>query len=213
DRFTPEAREQRRSGARKLYGYTEEQFIILLIGNDWKKKGVDTLIKAAKHLGDLHLRVLVVGSDDPGLYHSLMHESGMQDRVRFEKPRRDVLDFYAAADLYAGPSLEDAFNLPILEAMACGLPVIASVQAGASELIHDAETGLLLQNPQDHEELSELIGRIVGDPRLGVRLGEAASKHVRTHCNWDENAEQTSKALLAAFQGRRKTDSTAREGL
>jgi len=63
-----------------------------------------------------------------------------------------VLSFYAAADAYVAPSLEDAFGLPILEAMACGLPVIASVQAGASENVLDGATGYLLRDPMNHVE-------------------------------------------------------------
>jgi glycosyltransferase involved in cell wall biosynthesis len=83
------------------------------------------------------LRLLVVGSDDPIFFRPVILELRMQDRLRFEAPSGDVLFFYAAADLYVSPSLEDSFGPPILEAMACGLPVIASSHAGASEMIHD----------------------------------------------------------------------------
>jgi glycosyltransferase involved in cell wall biosynthesis len=86
--------------------------------------------------------------DDPNLYQPLLDQLALHDRVHFEKPSGGVLSFYAAADFYVGPSLEDAFNLPLLETMACGLPVIASVQAGASENVHDFETGLLLRDPR-----------------------------------------------------------------
>ena len=93
----------------------------------------------------------------------LLDQLALRDRVRFEKPSTDVLSFYAAADLYVGPSLEDAFNLPMLEAMACGLPVIASVQAGASENVRDNETGLLLLDPRDPVQLVRLIRRLFDD--------------------------------------------------
>ena len=92
--------------------------------------------------------MLVVGSDDPDLYRPSIDQLGLQGRVRFEKASKDVLSFYAAADLYVGPSLEDSFGLPILEAMACGLPVIASSNAGASEMIRDGETGFILGDPR-----------------------------------------------------------------
>jgi UDP-glucose:(heptosyl)LPS alpha-1,3-glucosyltransferase len=83
------------------------------------------------------IQLLVVGKDDPG------GQLPLDGRVRFLAPSADVLSFYAAADAYVAPSLEDAFGLPILEAMACGLPVIASVQAGASENALDGTTGYL----------------------------------------------------------------------
>lgn len=69
-------------------------------------------------------------------------------------PSADVLFFYAAADAYVAPSLEESFGLPIMEAMACGLPVIASVQSGASETIVDGETGYLLRDPLNNLELT-----------------------------------------------------------
>jgi len=68
-------------------------------------------------------------------YEALIRTSGISDRVHFLNPSSDVLQFYAAADAYVGPSLEDAYALPILEAMACGLPVVASSRAGVSEII------------------------------------------------------------------------------
>jgi len=139
-RFTPEARIAKRDVSRQSFSYAEHDFVLLLIGNDWKKKGLDTLLKALALLPDLPLYLLVVGSDDPNFYRPLLDRLGLQDRIRFERPSSDVLSFYAAADLYVGPSLEDAFNLPILEAMACGLPVIASANAGISEMIRDGET-------------------------------------------------------------------------
>ena len=94
--------------------------------------------------------------------------------MRFLVPSADVLSFYAATDAYVAPSLEDAFGLPILEAMACGLPVIASVQAGASENIIDGTTGYLLRDPMNHVELAELIRRLAGDRSAAQKVGAAA---------------------------------------
>lgn len=190
-RFTPEGRIAKRNMSRRSLSYSENDFVSLLIGNDWKKKGLDTLLMALASLIDLPLRVLIVGRDDPNFYRPLLNELALQDRVRFEKPSADVLSFYAAADLYVGPSLEDAFNLPMLEAMACGLPVIASVQAGASENIRDYETGLLLRDPRDPDQLVRLIRRLFDDAELRGRIGEAASRYVRDNCNWDRNVART----------------------
>jgi glycosyltransferase involved in cell wall biosynthesis len=194
-RFTPEERMAKRSASRQSFSYDEGDFVLLLIGNDWKKKGLDTLLKAIGLLKNLPLRLLVVGSDVPGFYRQLVDQFALSDRVRFEKPSMDVLFFYAAADLYVGPSLEDSFGLPILEAMACGLPVIASANAGASELIRDGETGFILCNPRDHSELASLIRRIQAGDSLRQSMGAAASRYVITNCSWDDNAEKTGQLL------------------
>ena len=201
-RFTPEARRARRGESRDFFQFHEREFVILLIGNDWKNKGLDSLLRALTNLMDLPLRALVVGSDDPGSYRSLIEQLGLRERIRFEKSSPDVLRFYAAADLYAGPSLEDAFNLPMVEAMACAIPVIASVHAGASEHIRDGETGFLLQNPQDSKQLAQLLRRTAGDPVLCLRVGAAASRYVLANCSWDSNVSQTKKFLENTVRSR-----------
>ena len=68
-------------------------------------------------------------------------------RVHFLPPRQDVEFYYAAADAYVGPSLEDTFALPPQEAMACGMPVIVSAENGTSEIITDGKDGLILGIP------------------------------------------------------------------
>jgi glycosyltransferase involved in cell wall biosynthesis len=204
-RFTPQARAAKRNISRQSVSYSENDFVLLLIGNDWKKKGLDGLLKALSLLADLPVRLLVVGSDDPDLYRPLLGQLALQDRVRFERPSMDVLSFYAAADLYVGPSLEDAFNLPILEAMACGLLVIASAHAGASEMIDDGGTGFILADPQDHVQLTHLIRKAYSDPTLRQRVGKAASRYVLANCGWNENAERTRKFLESALRWSSKT--------
>ena len=196
-RFSQSERVRRRPASREFFHFEENEFVLLLIGNDWKNKGLGALLKASASLMDLPLRVLVVGQDDPIFFQPLIEELQIQDRIRFESPSSDVLVFYAAADLYVGPSLEDSFGLPILEAMACGLPVIASACAGASEMIHDRETGFILYEPRDHLQLAQLIRRIYSDPTIRQDVAEAALRYVEVNCSWDQNAAATMEFLEA----------------
>jgi glycosyltransferase involved in cell wall biosynthesis len=192
--FFPGARLARRCDARKSFGFDDTNFILLLIGNDWKNKGLDQLLQAMTLLMALPFRLLVVGSDDPLLYDSTIRDSHLQDRVCFQPTCHDVLSFYAAADAYVGPSLEDAFALPVLEAMACGLPVIASARAGVSELIEDGRTGLILRLPEDSVELAALLKRLCEGMSLRQQLGEAAAQAAKEF-NWEKNAAETAKFL------------------
>lgn len=194
-RLTPQGRLAERKVSRQLFQYADQEFVLLFVGNDWKKKGLDALLKALDQLDELPFSLLVRGADDPGLYQNLLEKLGLRDRVRFEKSRPEVLPFYAAADLCVAPSLEDGFNLPIVEAMACGLPVIASAQAGASELIRDGETGFILHDPRDHLQLAHLIRRLYADEQLRQTMADAASQHVLKNCGWDENKEKTREFL------------------
>jgi UDP-glucose:(heptosyl)LPS alpha-1,3-glucosyltransferase len=194
-RYSESIRVRRRIAARTSLDFGEDEFVVLLIGNDWKKKGLNTLLRACAQLPDIPLRVLVVGSDDPALFLREVEELNIMNRVRFEKPSSDVMLFYAAADLYAGPSLEDSFSLPILEAMACGLPVIASANAGASEFIRDGQTGCILQEPRDHGQLANLIEKLYLDSALRTAMGEAASRSVGKGFSWDKNVAMTRQVL------------------
>lgn len=201
-RFCPETRLARRDLARESFGFTNADFVLLLIGNDWKNKGLDTLLQAMRLIQDLPFCLLVVGRDDPGLYASVLRKHGLQARVRLVPNSADVLSFYAAADVYVGPSLEDAFGLPILEAMACSLPVIASVRAGASEAIEDGQSGLLLQNPESADELSALLLRLFHDANLQQKLGRAAAQTAKRY-NWETNAARTKAFLSEAVRSHR----------
>jgi len=203
--FNSEARLARRSVSRQNLKLDPSDFVVLLIGNDWKKKGLDQLLRALA-LIEIPVQLLVVGKDDPGLYWSALRQLRLDDRVRFLAPSADVLSFYAAADTYAAPSLEDAFGLPILEAMACGLPVIASVQAGASEKIIDGATGYLLRDQMNHVELADLIRRLAGDRSAAQEIGAAAAQCVHSSVSWDQNVSATCEFLKNALASREIQD-------
>ena len=203
-RFTPKECLGRRVVMRRFFNYSDEDFVLLLIGNDLRNKGLDHLLQAVTLLSDLPLRLLVVSGDDPRIYQPWADKLSCQGKVRFASPSADVLAFFATADAYVGPSLEDAFGLPIVEAMACGLPVIASVHAGASELIRHGETGLLLSNPRDTSELAQLIRKIYADGSLRRRLGLAAAQHVQRNCSWDRNVEKTRDLLEGILRDRQQ---------
>jgi UDP-glucose:(heptosyl)LPS alpha-1,3-glucosyltransferase len=198
DFFSVTQRFARRTSTRQALGLAPEDFTLLLIGNDWKKKGLDGLLQALSLIGALPWRLLVVGSDARGPYEKIIADRNILDRVFFLTPSPDVMQFYAAADAYAGPSLEDAYGLPILEAMACGLPVIASSQAGASEIIQDGTNGIILRDPQDVQELSSKILSLAGDRDLCARLGAQASLTAQQH-TWSTNAQATRDWLEAVF--------------
>lgn len=202
-RFNVQARALQRNAARSRLGIAGSEFVILLIGNDWKKKGLDQLMKASSLLRELPIFLLVVGNDDVRPYSKLLRELDLQDRVRFHPPQKDVVAFYAAADVYTGPSVEDAFGLPILEAMACGLPVIASVRAGASAAVEDGLNGLLLRRPEDCEELSRHLRLLLLNPALREAMGAAAARST-ADMDWDTNASTTFAFLASISRARAK---------
>ncbi|MEM1552870.1 MAG: glycosyltransferase family 4 protein [Candidatus Bathyarchaeia archaeon] len=187
--FNPKVRSDLRLKAREELKLPDEAFALLLIGNGWKNKGLRCLLEAVGRLAVPNIWVLVVGQDDPIPFYPLIQRYGLSERVRFLPPRRDVEFYYAVADVYVGPSLEDAFALPPAEAMACGLPVIVSSHAGVSEIITDGVDGLILNDPRDPDELARLIQRLYMDEEFRKRLGEVAAQTARQY-TWERNAQQ-----------------------
>src|SRR5579864_4198236 len=162
-KFNPERRMNQRPAARADLGLSDDAFAVLFIGNDWRNRGLPCLLDAAAMLQDSKAHLLVVGTDSTAAYQQRADQLGLAGRVHFLPPRRDVEFYYAAADAYAGPSLEDTFSLPPAEAMACGLPVITSRASGVSEIIHHNEDGLILEDPADAKTLSEWLARLKDD--------------------------------------------------
>ncbi len=187
--FSAHRRLARRPSARQALGLRPADIALLLIGNDWKKKGLDGLLQALGMIRALPWRLLVVGHDARGPYEKIIRDREILDRVTFLPPSLDVLQFYAAADVYVGPSLEDAFGLPVLEAMACGLPVVASSRAGVSEIIRDGINGMVLRDPQDTNEIAAALRTLIADPALCERLGESARCTAQEH-DWNRNAQE-----------------------
>lgn len=193
--FNPSRCSCLRVTARAALGLAADRFAILLIGNDWRKKGLLTLLGAMRELSWLPVDLLVVGRDSREPFNGFIRDNRLEGCVHFLPPRKDVEFYYAAADLYVGPSLEDTFALPAAEAMACGLPVIISIRAGASELIKNGIDGLILDDPTDAQVLATMIRNLYGDIEFRSRLGRAASETARKY-TW----ERSSRELRAIFE-------------
>jgi glycosyltransferase involved in cell wall biosynthesis len=202
-RFAPRIRVQRRETVRGELRLSPDIFALLMIGNDWAKKGLEALLQCLAECRNLPLTLLVVGRDDRGIFLPLVDRFSLQQRVQFHPSTDDIEQFYAAADLYAGPSLEDSFAMPPLEAMACGLPVITSVNNGGSQIITEGVDGFVLPDPRDVTALSSLVRRLYADPDLRLRVGENAARTAQSY-TWDRNARETWDFLIATLAKKRQ---------
>jgi glycosyltransferase involved in cell wall biosynthesis len=187
--FNPGRRAMLRQEARGALGLPEDSFAIILVGNDWHNKGVPVLLETLERLAELPIQLCVVSREDPSACAMLVREKKLEDRVRFLPPREDIEFYYAAADAYAGPSLQDSYSIPPAEAMACGLPVIVSASAGVSEIITDGKDGLILRDPKDANALGAMIRRLYEDERFRIRLGEAAAETTQRY-TWARNGQE-----------------------
>jgi glycosyltransferase involved in cell wall biosynthesis len=199
--YSAERRVALRGPARAALGLPEDVFAILLIGNGWKNKGLPCLLEAAGRLQNLKLHLFVVGNDSVAPYKEQIHRLGLADRVSFLTPRPDVEFYYAAADAYASPSLEDSFSLPCIEAMSCGLPAITSQCAGVCEIMHHGEDGLILQDPADFRTLAEWLERLSRDVEWRRKMGENAARTAGKY-TWGHNARQLGEVLNSIVRQR-----------
>jgi UDP-glucose:(heptosyl)LPS alpha-1,3-glucosyltransferase len=178
--FSPEACRSRRDEARDRLGLAECETCFLLVAHNFKLKGVRELVEAAALLqtsavGRDPWRIVVVGKANPRPYQQLAERLGCAGRIRFTGPAPDVLPVYAAADVYVHPTWYDPCSLVVLEALACGLPVITTRFNGASELMEDGREGFVLDSPADVGRLAEMMERLL-DPRLCGPMGESARR-------------------------------------
>src|SRR5262249_30018269 len=142
---------------------------------------------AMAQLSDVPLRLMVATADSPKPFLDLAQQLGVASSCTWEVSTPEILDLYAAADLYVSPSFEDSFGLPVAEAMACGLPAITSAFAGVSELIRNGLDGFVLDRPADPDALSHLVRALAADPGTRRRTGEAAAQ-TAAQWTWDRSA-------------------------
>lgn len=146
------------------------------------EKGLNYLLEAGKQLLDqgVNCRLLVAGpGSDSATMRDTVRAAGLEQHCELLGRVPDVAAFYRGIDIFVIASV-DSEGLPttILEAMASGLPVVATDVGGAREAITDGETGLLVL-PEQSTALASAIRRLVENPELGRNLGRCASRRVR----------------------------------
>jgi len=176
ERFRPPTPQQRQQ-ARSLFGIPPDDIVVCSVARLYADKGVADVLEAiAAARGDgLALRAIIVG-DGPERESLEAHAGtlGLQSRVRFVGARNDIPEVLAAADLFVlGSRTREGFGVAVVEAMAVGLPVIATAVEGVPEVVVHERTGVLVP-PRNPTALKRAVAELVEQPAVRRRLGRAA---------------------------------------
>jgi len=173
DRFHPDARGVHGNAMRRHLAIADDAMVFTMVGSGFERKGVGLALRALTECPGAVL--LVVGGDkESARYAAEARRLAVGGRVRFTGPVVDPLPYYAAADFFVAPTLYDPFPNAVLEALACGLPVITTDACGAAELIEGDVDGWVVPSG-DVEALAVAMGVAVAcdRPRREAMRGAA----------------------------------------
>jgi glycosyltransferase involved in cell wall biosynthesis len=161
-------------------------------------KGIPFLIRALAQVDNATLVIVGDGAERAAL-EALANDLGVARRIHWAGHRRDGDRLLPAFDLFVQPSLHEGLPNTVLEAMAAGLPVVATGVGGTPEVVVDGITGLLVP-PRDPDALAQAITRLLHDPDLRLQMGQAGRERVASHftvARMVEQTEQLYEQLLA----------------
>jgi UDP-glucose:(heptosyl)LPS alpha-1,3-glucosyltransferase len=159
--FNLDRREQLRHPTREKLGFAPTDKVIVFVANELHRKGFATLLRAWANIQKPNERLLVVGRASPAAFVAEIAALGLTNRVHFAGSADDVAQYYSAADVFALPTQYEPWGLVIVEALACGLPVLTSRLAGAASAVIEGKTGLLLDEPTDVCETAAKLRRLL----------------------------------------------------
>ncbi len=193
-RFSADDRPKRRMTQRAAWGVSPDEPVGLFLATNYRLKGLAPLLRATATIpADRRFTLAVVGSPKFESYRRLANRLGIDSRVKFLGFRADPKDTYFASDFLVHPTFYDPCSLVVLEALACGLPVVTTRYNGAAELLTPPTNGLVVADPHNGAELSAAI-RSMLDPAYRSAAARAARQAA---ANW--TFEHHYRALLDVF--------------
>jgi len=202
------------------HGIDAERPYILFVGRITRQKGIVHLVRALRLLDPGFQVVLCAGSPDTPEIAAEM-ESAVESAKALRPdivwiggmvPREDLIAIYSHASLFVCPSIYEPFGIINLEAMACGVPVVASAVGGIPEVVVPGETGVLIPVAQMNEapfepldagkfsaDLAAAINGLMADDALRAKMGTAARKRVEEEFNWEAIARKTASLYREVY--------------
>jgi 1,2-diacylglycerol 3-alpha-glucosyltransferase len=173
---------------------TEGKVIVVTVARMTKKKGVQNIVSVAPDLLEKYENLIFVMIGDGPLKQKLekmVEEKGLSGNFYFtgKIPRERVLGYLEQSDIFALPSINEAFGISILEAISKNIPVVAMNHGGVSDIIKNGVSGYLANNLT---EFSSYLQRLIENPALRTQLAQNATREL-PNFDWDRIYEQTNQ--------------------
>jgi glycosyltransferase involved in cell wall biosynthesis len=199
----PQIRQEEKARLRGEFGLGENESVVGVVGSLYPVKGHEYLLAAVPQVLKTHPRTkfLIVGRGD--LDAPLKEEvkrAGLEKQVRFLGFREDVAALLSLMDIFVLPSLSEGLSIALLEAMAAGIPVVATNVGGNPELVVDGETGYSVP-PRDADALAAKLRLLLGDKCLAKKLGENGQKRVQQKFSLQAMADNYQELYESCLQG------------
>ncbi len=165
--------------------------VAALVPHKGQKYLIEAAILVIRQVPDARFVIAGEGELRPALERQIK-EHRLEKHVLLAGFRPDVLSLHKAFDLFVMSSVTEGLGTSVLDAMACGKPVVATTAGGIPEVVVDRETGLLVP-PRDHEAMAAAIVRLLRDPALRQRMGDAGRTRARLTFSADRMIQDTLK--------------------
>jgi UDP-glucose:(heptosyl)LPS alpha-1,3-glucosyltransferase len=199
---------------REEFGLRPDDLVALFVGHNYWLKGLKPLLFAMherlrREPGARPISLIACGGGNPGPFRGMVRDLGLEGVVHLLGFRADIRPCFHASDFFALPTYYDPCSLVVLEALACGLPVITTGCNGAGELITEGREGFVIPAPDDRDILAEALDRMADDESRramaahAIRLGleQSFDRHVSSLIQVFEQ--------VASLKGRTKSSRTA----
>jgi len=194
ERFKPRRKENYRRALRERWRIPLDAKVVLFVGSGFRRKGLDRMLPlwCMQEFKDTYL---IIAGEDARMrwYQSQAGKSGGR-RIIFAGHQRDIENFYAAADVLALPSVQEAFGNVVLEALASGLQVLVSAETGAGEILRGGLAEGVLRRSDDLYELKQRLANLLA--RSGDASVIAEARRLSESYSWREHFRKLEAVLM-----------------
>lgn len=202
DRFVLEDKAEMRTYLRQAFGFKPDDFVFLLVGSGFFVKGLDRAICAISALSleqRSRVKLLAVGQDHPEPMIKMAKKLGVLDHLVISKGRSDIPKLMQGADVYIHPAYRENTGLVLLEALACGLPVLVTETCGYAHHIRDANAGLIATSPFQQGRFNQLLACMLSSTDL-EKFGKNGIRYTQKIMDHNDGAAEANILISLANQ-------------